>query len=82
MAAHTWSKSGISICWRQLVKAKESSNPMKFSEITYFTSYVRNMFWATILYKYQEYNGLIWPIFDNLDPSEILLLWPNPIDLF
>ena len=23
-------------------------------EITYFTSFVRNMFWATILYKYYE----------------------------
>ena len=32
---------------------KESLNPMFFfSDITYSTSYVRNMFWATILYKY------------------------------
>ena len=27
-----------------------------FSEKTYFTSYVHNMFWATILYKYQSTN--------------------------
>ena len=27
-----------------------------FSEKTYFTSYVRNMFWATILYKYKGNN--------------------------
>ena len=50
--AHTWSKSGISSCWRHLVTSKESSNPKIFSEKTYFTSYVRNMLWATILYKY------------------------------
>ena len=30
--AHTWSKSGISICWRHLVTSKESSNPIFFSE--------------------------------------------------
>ena len=30
--AHTWSKSGISICWRHLVTSKESSNPILFSE--------------------------------------------------
>ena len=30
--AHTWSKSGFSICWRHLVTSKESSNPIFFSE--------------------------------------------------
>ena len=28
--AHTWSKSGIPICWRHLVTSKESSNPIFF----------------------------------------------------
>ena len=28
-----------------------------FSEKTYVTPYVRNMFWATILYKYHGLNG-------------------------
>ena len=28
--AHTWSKSGISICWRHLVTSKDSSNPIFF----------------------------------------------------
>ena len=28
--AHTWSKSGISICWRHLVTSKESTNPIFF----------------------------------------------------
>ena len=42
---HIWSKSGISIRWRHLV-----------SEKTYFTSYVRNVFWATILYKHHGFN--------------------------
>ena len=39
-----------SICWRHLATSKETS------EKTYFTSYVRNKFLATILYKY---HGLI-----------------------
>ena len=30
--AHTWSKSGISICWRHLVTSKESSNSIFFFE--------------------------------------------------
>ena len=42
---------GISICLRHLVTSKESSKPIYFGK-TYFTSYVRSMFWATILYKY------------------------------
>ena len=38
------STSGISIRWTHLVTSKvESSNPIIFSEITYFTSYVCNM---------------------------------------
>ena len=49
--AHVWSKPGISICWRHSVTSKKSSNSNKFSKNTYFTSNVRNMFWATILYK-------------------------------
>ena len=49
--AHTWSNSGISICWRHLVTSKESSNPIFFRKKTLFTSYVRNVKWATILYK-------------------------------
>ena len=46
--AHMWNKSGNSICWRHLVTAKEWSNLIYFSEKAYFTSYVRNMYWATI----------------------------------
>ena len=46
--AHTWSKSGISICWRHLVTSKESSNSIFFRKKTSFTSYVRNVKWATI----------------------------------
>ena len=29
-----------------------------YSELTYFASYVRNMFWPTILYKYYGYDPL------------------------
>ena len=50
--AHIWSKSGISIFGKHLATSKESSNPIFFSEMTYFTSYVRNIFWGTTLYKY------------------------------
>ena len=46
---HIWSKSGISICWLHSITSEDTSNPIFFSEKTYFTSYVRNMFWATIL---------------------------------
>ena len=48
--AHTWSKSGIWICWRHLVTSIESSYLKFFLEKTYFSSYVRTMFWATILF--------------------------------
>ena len=38
---------------RHFLTSKESLNPIFFfSEKTYFTSYVRKMFWATILFKY------------------------------
>ena len=50
-----WNKSWISICWRHLLTSKESSNPSFFSKKTYFTSNLRNILWATILYKY---NGI------------------------
>ena len=46
-----WRKSGIWICWRHLGTLKESSNPKKNWEKTYFTPYERNIFWATILFK-------------------------------
>ena len=49
--AHTWSKSGISICWRHLVTSQKSSNPIFFRKKTLFSSFVRNMKWATILFK-------------------------------
>ena len=52
--AHIWSKSDISICWRHLITIKSSSNLIFFSEKTYFKSYVRNMFWATILYRHHD----------------------------
>ena len=40
--AHTWSKTGFSICWRNLVTSKESSNPIFFSrKNTLFSSFVR-----------------------------------------
>ena len=41
-----------------LVTSTESSNPIFFSETTYFTSCVRNMFRATILYKYHGFSCL------------------------
>ena len=56
--SNIWSKSGISICWKRLLTSKESSNPIYFSKKTYFTSYVRNMFWATILFKYHDHYHL------------------------
>ena len=46
--AHTWSKSGFSICWRHLVTSKKSSNPIFFRKKTLFSSFVRNVKWATI----------------------------------
>ena len=53
---HIRSKSIISICWMHLVKSKESLSPISFLEKTYFTSYVRSMFWATILYRHPGNN--------------------------
>ena len=50
--AHIWSKSRISIGLRHSFTSTESSNPKIISEKTYLTTYVRNMFLATILYKY------------------------------
>ena len=50
--ARIWSKSEISICWEHLIAPKESSNPIFVGKAPFFTSCVRNMFWATILYKY------------------------------
>ena len=41
--AHTWSKSGISICCTHLVTSKKP-NPIFFVYLTYFTYYVLNMF--------------------------------------
>ena len=49
--AHMRSESRFSICWRHFRTF--------FSEITCFTSYVHNMFWATILYAYHGF------VFDN-----------------
>ena len=46
--AHIWSKPDISICWRHLVTFVNSFL------IRPIMSYVRNMFWAAILYKYPE----------------------------
>ena len=46
--AHTWSKSGFSICWRHLVTSKESSNRVFLPVKTHFPSCVRNVKWATI----------------------------------
>ena len=63
---HTWSKSGILICWRPLVTSKESSNPIFFlrkwpilhhtcSELTCFIlvpwlSIVKKKFFTFILF--------------------------------
>ena len=58
--AHIWSISGISICWKHLVKTKESSNSKKYMEKTCFKSYVRNMSWATIWYKYLAKTSPCW----------------------
>ena len=52
LKAHIWMIFWVSICWRHLVISKESLNLSKFSEKTYFTSCVRDIFWASILYKY------------------------------
>ena len=50
--AHTCSKSGFPICWRHLVTSKESSNPIFFlRKKTLFSSFVRNVKWATIYSK-------------------------------
>ena len=49
--AHIWSKSDISICWRHLATTRRQLRKI-FRKKSYFTSYVRNMFWANILYKY------------------------------
>ena len=49
--AHTWSKSDFSICSRHLVTSKESLNWNFCRKKTFFTSYVRNVKWATIYYK-------------------------------
>ena len=38
---------------------RKSQQIRLFSKKAYFISYVRNMFWATILYKYHEYNMYI-----------------------
>ena len=46
--AHSWSKSGFSICRRHLVTSKESSNRVFLPEKTHFPSCVRNVKWATI----------------------------------
>ena len=53
--AQIWSKSGISIWWRHLVTSKELSNLIFFRKIPFFTSCVRNVFRATILYKNHWY---------------------------
>ena len=42
--AHIWAKSGISSCEGRSVTSTESSSPILFSEKTYFTLYVSNMF--------------------------------------
>ena len=36
-----------------------------FSETTYFTSYLRNIFWATILYKYYDIFPHTLPVTDT-----------------
>ena len=68
----------ILICWRHLVSSKESSNHNYFSEKTYYTSYLRNMFWATILYKYHDvspsFNWQATPTL-NLFLSCVGLMW-------
>ena len=40
-----------------MVTSKDSPNPIFLSENPYFTSYVRKMFWATILYKFHVFNS-------------------------
>ena len=48
LGAFIWSKSGISNLYRPSVTSTCSI------QIRFFSSYVRNMFWATILYKYHD----------------------------
>ena len=42
--AHTWSKSGISVCLKAFGYIERVVKSDFFSEKTYYTSYVRNMF--------------------------------------
>ena len=42
-----------------LLKAFDYIDISVKSEKTYFISYVRNMFWATILYKYHDLDALL-----------------------
>ena len=50
--AHIWSKPGFSICWRHLVTSQKFVKFDFFSEKTFLTLYVRNIFWDTFFYKY------------------------------
>ena len=52
--------------------SKESSNQIFFSEKTYFTSYVRNMFWANISYKYHNFMSLVLKIVADIKSHMLL----------
>ena len=61
MVAHfTMRTYGVNHEFR-FVTSKESGQIRFVPEKTYFTSYVRNMFWATILYKYNASNSAYHP---------------------
>ena len=61
------------LLWRRGIYSREGSNRQIryfFLEKTYFTSFVRNVFWATILYKYHVHRWLHHqPWFSKLDGS-------------
>ena len=58
--AQIWSKPEVSTwCWRLFGYIEGLVKSDFFSEKTYFTSCLRNMFWATILYKYHDSDCLL-----------------------
>ena len=56
IGARMWNNHGYLIRVRHLFISKAVTKMIFFSGKPYFPSYTRNMFWATILYKYHEFN--------------------------
>ena len=70
--SHVWSNLGSLICLKHLFRSRAVTNQI-FSQKRhiYFPSWVRNMFWVTIWYKYHDINQ---PIKDNGDTRGYTLL--------